>query len=89
MNACMHGYATRRIHGEVKSTMLELRVNTPFGKDYGFNCTCNKGFAKFPKFSTTSEYLSDDGTTPIPIISIGKSRLGVVSRINQFKTTLD
>ena len=39
MNACMHDYAKEhrnRIHGEVKSTMLESRVNTSFGKDYGF-----------------------------------------------------
>jgi len=26
-------------HGEVKSIMLESRVTTPFGKDYGFTCT--------------------------------------------------
>jgi len=49
MNACMHDYAEEyREHGVVKSIMLELRVNTPFGKDYGFNCTCNKGSTKIP-----------------------------------------
>ena len=90
MGACMHYYAKEhRIHGEVKSTMLQSRVTTPFDKDYGFFCTCITGSTKFPKFSTTSEYLSGDGSTPIPIISVGKSRLGVVSRINQFKSTLD
>ncbi|AES58913.2 hypothetical protein MTR_1g011200 [Medicago truncatula] len=31
------------------------------------NCTCNKGSTKFPKSLTTSEYLSGDGSTPIPI----------------------
>jgi hypothetical protein len=31
-----------------KSIMLESRVTTPFGKDYGFICTCNKGSTKFP-----------------------------------------
>ena len=51
MDACMHDYAKEhRIHGEVKSTMLESRVTTPFGKDYGFICTCITGSTKFPKF---------------------------------------
>jgi len=46
----MHGDAKEhRIHGKVKSTMLESRVTTPFGKDYGFICTCNKGSTKVPK----------------------------------------
>ena len=72
-----------------KSKTLESRVNTSFGKDYGFNCTCISGSTKFPKFSTTSEYLSGYGTTPGPTSFVGKSRLGVVSRNNQFKTTLD
>ncbi|KEH17614.1 hypothetical protein MTR_0005s0240 [Medicago truncatula] len=45
-----------RTHGEVKSTILESRVTTPFGKDYGFNCTCNKASTKFPKSTTTSKY---------------------------------
>jgi len=39
----------QRKHGEVKSNMMESRVNPPFGKDYGFNCTCNTGFTKVPK----------------------------------------
>jgi len=40
MNACMHDYAKeRRKHGEVKSIMLESRVNTPHDRDYGFTCT--------------------------------------------------
>jgi len=59
--------------------MLELRVTTPFGREYGFICTCNKGSIKVPKYSTTSEYLSGDGTTPILIVFISWSRLGVVS----------
>jgi len=29
--------------------MMESRVTTSFGKDYGFNCTCNKGSTKAPK----------------------------------------
>jgi len=69
--------------------MLEPRVHTPFGKNYGFKCTCISGSTRFPKFSTTSEYLSGYGTTPGPTTSVGKSHLGVVSRNNQFKTTLD
>jgi len=69
--------------------MLESRVKAPHGRDYGFICTYITGSTKFPKFSTTSEYLSGDGSTPIPINIVGKSRLGVVSRINQFKSTLD
>jgi len=64
----MHDYIKEhRIHGEVKSTMLELRVNTPHGRDYGFICTCITGSTKFPKSTTTFEYLSGDGSTPIPI----------------------
>ena len=74
---------------KLRSIMLESRVHAPFGKDYDFKCTCITGSTKFPKFSITSEYLSGDGSTPIPIISAGKSHLGVVSRINQFKSTLD
>ena len=36
--------------------MMESRVTTPFGKDYGFIFTCNKGSTKFPELSTTSEH---------------------------------
>ena len=68
--------------------MLESRVTTPFGKDYGFICTCNKGSTKFPK-SNPLRILLDTETTPGPTTFVGKSRLSVVSRINQFKTTLD
>jgi len=46
----MHDCAIEyRKHGEVKSNMLEPRVTTPFGEDYGFICTCNKGSTKVPK----------------------------------------
>jgi len=83
MDACMHDYAKEyRKHGEIKSNMMESTVTTPFGKDYGFNCVCNKGSIMVPKFSTTFEYLSGDGTTPISIVFVEKSRLGVVSRDN-------
>jgi len=52
MDACMHDYAKEhRIHGEIKSTMLESRVTTPFGKDYGFICTCITGSPKFPNYN--------------------------------------
>jgi len=69
MNACMHDYAKEnRKHGVVKSIMLESRINTPFGKDYGSICTSITGSTKYPKFSTTFEYLSGDGSTPIPTI---------------------
>jgi len=51
--------------------MLEQRVSTPCGKDCGFICTCITDSTKFPKFSTTSEYLSGDGSTPIPTMSVG------------------
>jgi len=72
MNACMHDYAKEhRKHGVVKFIMLEPRVSTPCGKDCGFICTCSKGSTKFPKFSTTSEHLSGDGSTPIPKIFVG------------------
>jgi len=45
------------MHGVVKSTVLELRVNTPFGKDYGFNCTRNKGSTKFPNSNYPYEHI--------------------------------
>jgi len=52
----MHDYAKEhRVHDEVKSTMLESREITPFGKDYGFICTCITGSTKFPELSTASE----------------------------------
>ena len=86
MNECMHDYAENMVR--LRSTMLELRVITPFGKDYGFICTCITGSTKFPK-SNPLWILLGDGSTPIPIISVRESRLGVVSRINQFKSTLD
>jgi len=57
MDACMHDYAKeRRKHGDVKSIMLESRVNTSFGRDYGFTCTCITDSTKFPKSTTTSEF---------------------------------
>jgi len=50
MNACMHDYAKEHgKHGEVKVHTMEPRVTTPFGKDYGFICICNKGSTKVPK----------------------------------------
>jgi len=48
MHVCMIMLHKRWKHGGVKSKMLESRVNTPFGKDYGFTCTSNKG-SKVPK----------------------------------------
>jgi len=43
MNACMHDYAKEhRKHGEVKSNMMESRVNTSQGKNYGFTSICNQ-----------------------------------------------
>ena len=85
----MHDYAKEhRKHGEIKSIMLESRVNTSFGKDYSFKCTCITGSTKFPK-SNPFRILSDYETTPDPTTFVRKSRLSVVSRINQFKTTLD
>ena len=63
INGCMYAwFILKNIENMVRlsSTKLESRVTTPFGKDCGFICTCNKGSTKFPKFSTTSEYLSGD-----------------------------
>jgi len=52
----MYGYVKiQRKHGEVRFTVLELGATTPFGKDYGFMCTCITGSTKFPELSTTSE----------------------------------
>jgi len=45
------------MHGMVKSAVLELRVNTPFDKDYGFNCICNKGSTRFPNSNHPYEYI--------------------------------
>jgi len=65
-----------------RSIMLEPRVNTPFGKDYGFICTCITGSTKFPKLSTAFEHCRITGLTLGPTTFARKSRLGVVSRIN-------
>jgi len=82
MNACMHDYAKEhRKHGEVKSTVLEFRVNTTFGKDYGFICTCITGSTKFLK-SNPLRILLDYGTTPGPTTFVGKYRLSVASRVD-------
>jgi len=81
MNACMHDYAkVYRKHGVIKSIMLEPRVNTPFGEDYGPNYTCITGSTKFPKFNPL-RILLDDGTTPGPTTFVRKSRLSVASRV--------
>jgi len=65
MNACMHDYAKEhRKHGEVKSNMMESRLNMPFGNDYGFICICNKGSTKFPK-SNPSEFYWMTGQHPV------------------------
>jgi hypothetical protein len=58
MNACMHDYANT--NGEIMvrlSHMLESRVTTPLGKDYGFICNCNKGSTKFPNCNYPYEYI--------------------------------
>jgi len=53
----MHDHVKElRKHGGVKSIMLEPRVNTPFGMNYSFTCTCIMGSTKFPKSATTFEY---------------------------------
>ncbi|KEH15988.1 hypothetical protein MTR_0393s0020 [Medicago truncatula] len=62
-----------------KSIMMESRKNMPFGKDYGFTCTCITGSTKFPKSLTTSKFHLGYGTTPVPISFVRKSRLNVVS----------
>ncbi|KEH26634.1 hypothetical protein MTR_6g061795 [Medicago truncatula] len=64
----------------VSSTMLESRVTTSFGKDYGLNCTCNKGSTKVPKVIDHFRILSDTEKTPGPTTFVGKSHLSVVSR---------
>ena len=66
----------------LSSTMLESRVTTPFGKDYGFICTCIVGSTMFPKLSTAFEHCRLTGLTPGPTTFARKSRLGVVSCIN-------
>jgi len=55
MHVCMIMLKNRE-NCEVKSIMLESRVNTPFGKDYGFTCTCITGSTKFSNSTTTSIY---------------------------------
>ena len=51
MNACMHDYAkkTWKKQRDLSLQQWSLRVTTLFGKDYGLNCTCNKGSTKVPK----------------------------------------
>jgi len=42
-----------------KSMMLESRVTTPFGKDYGFICTCITGSTKFPNYNYPCEHVGE------------------------------
>ena len=62
----MHDYVKeRRKHGEVRSIMMESRVNTLYGKDYGFKCTCITGSTKFPKSLTPFGYHRITGQHPV------------------------
>ncbi|KEH33569.1 hypothetical protein MTR_3g047175 [Medicago truncatula] len=65
-----------------KVHMLESRVTTPFGKDYGFKCTCITGSAKVPKVLNHFRIFSDTEKTPGPTTFVEKSHLSVVSRID-------
>jgi len=65
----------------LRSIMLESRVNTPYGKDYRFICTCITGSTKFPKSCPLRIFLGD-GTTPSPTTFVEKSRLSVASRVD-------
>jgi len=75
----MHDYAENMVR--LRSIVLESRVTTPFGKDYGFKCTCITGSTKFPK-SNPLRILLGDGTTPDPTTFVGKSRLSVASHVD-------
>jgi len=55
MIACMHDYAKE--HGVVQIHVLEPRVTTPYGKDYGFKCTYITGSIKFPNYNYPYEYI--------------------------------
>ena len=64
MDACMHYYAKEHgKHGEVKSNMMESRINTPFRKDYGFTSTCNKGSTKVPKVQPPMNFIGGRDNT--------------------------
>jgi len=83
MNECMYDYAKEhRIHGEVKSIMLDSKVNMPYGKNYGFICTCITGSTKFPKYSSPFGHCRLTRLTLGPTTFARKSCLGVVSCIN-------
>jgi hypothetical protein len=70
-------------HGvRLKSIMLESRVSAPYGRDYGFNCTCIMGSTKFPKSLTPFRYYWITGLTPGPTTCVRKSHLSVVTRVN-------
>jgi hypothetical protein len=56
MNAWMHDDAKNIEYMGARFIMLEVKV-TPFGKDYGFNCTCNKGSTKFPNYNYPYELI--------------------------------
>jgi len=71
-----------RIYGEVKFTMLELRVTMPFHKDYGFQIYLYHGFYQVPRVFNHFRTLSGYGNTSDPIMFVRKSRLSVVSRID-------
>ena len=79
MNACMHDYVENMVR--LKSMMLGSKVTTPFGKDYGFICTCITGSTMFPK-SNLLRILLGGGITPGPTTFVGKSRSSVASHVD-------
>ncbi|KEH17057.1 hypothetical protein MTR_0048s0020 [Medicago truncatula] len=83
MNACMHDNAkVHRIYMvRVSSTMLESRVTTPFGKDYGFKCTCITGSTKVPKVLDHFRILSDTEKNSVQQRSRKKFKLPHLEKI--------
>jgi hypothetical protein len=55
MHVCMNMLKNGENMVRIRSMMLESRVTTPFGKDYGFKYTCITGSTKFPNYNHPCE----------------------------------
>jgi len=55
MHVCMIMLKKHKKHGEVRFNMMESRVKSSQGKNYGFTSICNKVLKKFPALSTPSK----------------------------------
>jgi len=85
MNACMHDHAWCGLNpgvGVRGNSAIQVRTMVSF-------VPVLRVLPSSQSFQPLSNIYRVTGVLPFQLISVGKSRLGVVSRINQFKSTLD